>query len=77
MDQNNDRQNEEPLRTKVLNVVIPEATYWHLRRCATASQMSMKEFMATFCLTATSFISPTVSPASNEVHSIQCPGKAA
>lgn len=41
----------------MLNVVIPEATYWHLRRCATASQMSMKEFMAEFCKTATPFSS--------------------
>lgn len=48
--------------TKVLNVVIPESAYWQLRKCATESQMSMKEFMAEFCKTATPiFIEPVTS----------------
>lgn len=58
--------NETVIPTKVLNVVIPEATYWHLRRCATASKMSMKEFMAIFCLTATPVI-PEASPATTSI----------
>lgn len=38
--------------TKVLNVSLPEAIYWHVRKCATESQMSVKAFMAVFCRTA-------------------------
>lgn len=37
---------------KTINVEVPEWIYWHVRRCATESQMSMKEFMAAFCQTA-------------------------
>lgn len=40
---------------KVLNVAIPESIYWHIRRCATDSRMSVKEFMAKFCKTAKPF----------------------
>jgi hypothetical protein len=35
--------------TKILNVEIPESVYWHVRKCATESRMSMKDFMAIFC----------------------------
>jgi hypothetical protein len=35
--------------TRTLNVEIPEAIYWHVRKCATESRMSMKDFMAIFC----------------------------
>ena len=38
--------------TRTVNVVVPEETYWHVRRCATASKMSMKDFMNRFCLEA-------------------------
>jgi hypothetical protein len=41
--------------TKVLNVEVPETVYWHVRRCATESRMSMKEYMAIFCTTAEPF----------------------
>ena len=39
--------------TKVLNVLIPETVYWHIRFCASESRMSVKQFMAEFCRTAT------------------------
>ena len=39
----------KPESTRVLNVEIPESEYWHVRKCATESRMSMKEFMAEFC----------------------------
>lgn len=38
---------------KVLNVSVPASTYWHIRRCASESRMSVKAFMAKFCRTAT------------------------
>ena len=38
-----------PESTRILNVEIPESEYWHVRKCATESRMSMKEFMAEFC----------------------------
>lgn len=40
------------VRHKVLNVSLPEPVYWHVRQCASASRMSMKQFMAAFCQTA-------------------------
>lgn len=39
--------------TKVLNVSVPESVYWHIRSCASESRMSIKNFMAHFCRTAT------------------------
>jgi len=39
----------KPESTRILNVEIPESEYWHVRKCATESRMSMKEFMAEFC----------------------------
>ena len=57
-----ERQTNEPdsgspakslLSCKTINVEVPEAVYWHIRRCATESKMSMKEFMGLFCGTAT------------------------
>ena len=38
---------EPKLRT--LNVVVPEKVYWHVRKCAIESRLSMKEYMAKFC----------------------------
>jgi hypothetical protein len=38
---------EPKLRT--LNVEVPEEVYWHVRKCATESRLSMKEYMARFC----------------------------
>lgn len=39
--------------TKVLNVSVPKSVYWHIRSCASESRMSIKNFMAHFCRTAT------------------------
>ncbi len=47
--------------TKVLNVSVPESVYWHIRRCASESRLSVKDFMAQFCRTATP-INMTVKP---------------
>jgi hypothetical protein len=56
--------------TKVLNVEIPESVYWHVRRCATESRMSMKDFMSIFCKTASPITladSETVSPQDHQI----------
>lgn len=45
--------NSDHTSKKVLNVEVPEVVYWHIRKCATESRMSMKEFMSVFCTTAT------------------------
>jgi hypothetical protein len=34
---------------RTINVEVPDAVYWHVRRCAIDSQLSMKDYMATFC----------------------------
>ncbi len=39
----------DKVRLRTLNVEIPDETYWHVRRCATESRLSLKEFMALFC----------------------------
>lgn len=36
-------------RVRTINVEVPEEVYWHVRQCATASHMSMKDYMAKFC----------------------------
>lgn len=41
-----------PVSQKVLNVSIPDVVYWHIRRCAADSRMSVKAYMAAFCQTA-------------------------
>lgn len=50
-DQNGERAPND-CQTRVLNVAIPEWVYWHIRRCATESRMSLKSFMAVFCQSA-------------------------
>ncbi len=45
-------QNRAKEGVRTINVVVPEEVYWHVRRCATESKVSMKEFMARFCLGA-------------------------
>lgn len=40
---------------RTLNAVVPEAVYWLIRRCATESKLSMKEYLAKFCCEAHSF----------------------
>lgn len=35
--------------TRTINVEVPEPVYWHVRRCAIESQLSMKDYMAKFC----------------------------
>ena len=47
--------------TKVLNVSVPKSVYWHIRSCASESRMSIKDFMAQFCRTATP-VNVTVKP---------------
>ncbi len=37
------------LKLRTLNVEIPEETYWHVRKCATESRLSVKDYMAIFC----------------------------
>ena len=39
-------QPEAVLRT--LNVEVPEEVYWHIRKCATESRLSLKHYMAKF-----------------------------
>ncbi len=34
---------------KTLNVEVPADVYWHVRKCATESRLSMKGYMAKFC----------------------------
>ena len=41
------------ISTKVLNVSVPASVYWHIRRCASQSRMSVKAFISEFCQTAT------------------------
>jgi hypothetical protein len=41
---------EQRLRT--INVEVPETVYWHVRQCAIASRLSMKDYMAKFCMEA-------------------------
>ena len=36
-------------KTRTLNVEIPEEIYWHVRKCATDSRLSVKDYMAVFC----------------------------
>jgi len=43
-----------PMRT--LNVEVPEEVYWHVRKCAIESRLSMKQFMSMFCLDAKPFV---------------------
>ncbi len=38
-----------PQRTRTLNVEVPESVYWHVRKCATESEQSLKGYMAMFC----------------------------
>lgn len=54
--------------SKVLNVSVPEPVYWHIRSCATESRMSVKDFMAQFCRTATPINVP-VKPAHSNIDS--------
>jgi len=39
----------DKVRLRTLNVEIPDETYWHVRRCATESRLSPKEFVSSFC----------------------------
>lgn len=50
-------------QTKILHINIPESVYWHLRRCAIESKLSMKAFVVELGRTATptKLISPTSS----------------
>ncbi len=34
---------------KTINVEVPEYVYWHIRKCATESRLSMKAYMTKFC----------------------------
>ena len=45
-------QADATLPNKVLNVSVPELVYWHIRRCASESRMSIKAFMSEFCKAA-------------------------
>ena len=35
--------------TRTINVEVPEPVYWHIRKCAIESRLSMKEYMTRFC----------------------------
>lgn len=48
--------------TKILHVDIPEPVYWHLRRCAIESQMSMKAFVTELGRTASPIKLTTLAP---------------
>lgn len=39
----------EPIPTRTINVEVPESIYWHVRKCATESRLSMKEYMTRLC----------------------------
>jgi hypothetical protein len=47
---------------RTLNVEVPEEIYWHVRKCATESRLSMKEFMAIFCREAHPYVPMDRSP---------------
>lgn len=49
---NSDATVPKALPSKVLHVDIPEPIYWHLRRCAIESQMSIKGFVTELGRTA-------------------------
>jgi hypothetical protein len=36
-------------KVRAINVEVPEETYWHVRKCAIDSHLSMKEYMGKFC----------------------------
>ncbi len=46
----------QPGASRTINVEVPEAVYWHIRKCATQSQLSMKDFMAKFCREAQPYL---------------------
>lgn len=54
-DHNSHRTSNNTTQTKVLHAEIPEATYWHIRKCAIESQLSMKDFVAELGRTASPF----------------------
>lgn len=37
------------LVTRTINAEVPESVYWRVRKCATESRLSMKEYLAKFC----------------------------
>lgn len=37
---------------RTINVEVPDSVYWHIRKCAIESQLSMKDYMSRFCLEA-------------------------
>lgn len=43
-------RSETPTRT--INVEVPNSVYWHIRKCAIESQLSMKDYMSKFCMEA-------------------------
>ena len=52
---NSDATGPKDSPTKILHVEIPEPVYWHLRRCAIESQMSLKAFVTDLGRTASPF----------------------
>ncbi len=42
-------------RKRTINVEVPETVYWHVRKCATESRLSMKEYMTRFCQEASPY----------------------
>lgn len=62
----------EATNVRVLNVEIAERAYWHVRKCAAESRMSLKQFMTEFCLSAKPIITDASLPAdaSTTVHAV-------
>ena len=44
-----------PQLLRTLNVEVPEAVYWHIRKCATESHLSLKGYMTMFCQDAATY----------------------
>ena len=51
-----------PVASRTINVEVPEQVYWHIRRCATQSRLSMKDFMAKFCREARPYPPEAMTP---------------
>ena len=65
------QDNADELRT--LNVVVPETVYWHVRKCAIESRLSVKDFMALFCQEARPYPIGRVEEHQGQAHPVSSP----
>lgn len=55
-----EEKNGKPI--KVLHILLPEESYWHLQQCAIESRMSLKDYMAELGRNARPFVRDTADP---------------